>query len=406
MKRTLVVLLASLSTSSCWLWVDGELTKASSKLAGVAEGEGEGAHGGEGEGEGDGANDPACEDRERLLVVTSDPTNPLLVYKLVPGGLVSIAPTGFTAPDGALLTEAGDSAGNIEGVAFDAANATLFLVDNDRYYAVDAHTLTQIDVRTPEKAVADPGFPSFNGVAVTSRYIIGAGNGLIGLDRQGGVGTAPIALESSGSFHGAIAFSSSNVFYVAGNSEHGYQVLSASSSDAQPAPSNGTNDDTRFGEFGGAQARRGLAFDAVTGSLLLGNDTGVIIPKLANGFSLPDAAADWPLPHGLFVDALGARGGKGFVANESGDVYEIDLSQTPPTTIEVSSWNPQQTSAIPQQIVVGCKRAIVALGGFGGPTIVSYDKDTLAPFGGGPEVHSIIDALIVSKTDLGLTGDN
>jgi hypothetical protein len=398
------------STTACSLWVDDQLTRDAAKLGfHGAEGEGEGAGEGEGgaggEGEGEGATDPACEDNERLVIVTSDPTNPLLVYKLVPGGLVAVSPTGFTAPDGALVTEAGDSAANLAGATFDVATASFFLVDNTRYYAVDAHSLKQSDVRTPEKVV-NAGFPSFHGVTATARYVIGAGNGLLGLDRQGAVASAPDALQSSDSFHGAITFSKDGVTYVAGNSEHGYQVLASSTADGTPTPSAGADDDTRFADFGGAQARRGLAFDAATGSLLLGNDKNVIVPLASSAFALPAASTDYVLPKGNFVDALAARSGKGYVADESGDFFEIDLSKSPPTTIEVSSWNPTQVSAIPEAIVVGCKRAVVALGGFGGPTIVSYDKDTLAPYGGGPEVHSIVGALIVNKTDLALTGDN
>ena len=396
-----------LALNGCSLYVDGQLRDASKAIGdGAGEGEGEG-QGGEGEGaagEGEG-DDPACEDRERLVVVTSDPESPLQVYKLVAGGLVPLSPTGFVPPDGKLVKENGtDLADTVQGAVFSKDDGRIFLVDGNRYYSVDASTLVQVAVRTPETAVLANSFPSFHGVAVTARYVIGAGNGLLGLDRQGGVADPPVALQSAGSFHSAIAFAKDSVTYVAANSERGYQVLETVDPAGQPSAASGADDDTRFGNFGGAQSRRGLAFDSVTGSLLLGDDDGVIVPK-SPGFALPPATDDYVLPHGSFVTALGARGGKGYVANESGDVYEVDLTTTPATTVEVSSWDTIATAGIPQPFVVGCKRAFLVVGGFGGPTIFAYDRDTLAPSGGGPEVHNIIDAFLVNKADLALVGD-
>ncbi len=390
----------------CSLWVDGELTAASSKIGDGGEGEGEGEGGGEGEGEGEGDTDPACEDRERLVVVTKDPEDPLHVYRLVAGGIVPLAPTGFVPPDGALVDENGDSAANIEGAAFekDAAGTLFFLVDSSRFYAVDPSTLLQLEVRTPEKAVRATGFSSINGVTATPRFVIAAGlSGLAGLDRQGAVASGTVDLGSGG-FHSAVTFKNAGVTFVAANSESGYQVLATADENGQPAAAAGADDDTRFGSFGGSQARRGLAYDAVTGSLLLGDDDSVIVPK-APGFALPPATSDYALPSGSFVSALGARGGKGYVATESGDVFEIDLAQDPPQTVEVSSWDTLTTAGIPQQVLVGCKRVVLVVGGFGGPTIFQYARDTLEPFGGGPEVHDIIDALLVDKADLALAGD-
>ncbi|HEY4219885.1 MAG TPA: hypothetical protein VGO62_01050, partial [Myxococcota bacterium] len=147
-------------------------------------------------------------------------------------------------------------------------------------------------------------------------------------------------------------------------------------------------------------------FDGSTGSLLLGNEDTVIVPKASSGFSLPPVADDYVLPHGSFVNALAGRAGKGYVATESsGDVFAVDLSTVPPTTIGAAHWDTQATSGNTQQLVVGCKRVILAVGGGGGPTLFNFDRDTLEAFGGGPQVHGIIDAILVDKADLALVGD-
>ena len=388
----------------------------------IAEGEGEGVEGeGEGtEGEGEAAegegeiddNDPACEEDERLLVVRDDRSgsgvDALQVYDLRPGSFRRrFADSNDQNVD--LVNDNSDAQNNGFGAASVALGSDdrLYLVGERFVYVLRKSSLLQRDI-DGNPMLTIPGFSRYTSAQVLGGHIVLAGSDVVERDEDAPFGTAMTVLKDGDDYGRSVAFTVSGTNFVAVVGAFGYVLFT----DTGPAgaPVVGTNIDVEFdgGRFntygGGRAARKGIAFDPTTRSLLVGDFGRVVVAKETDGFDAlqNDGSGDLLIAGAeqTEVQGIAARGGSAWVllGRSSNNLLKIDLTTSPPTTIDQATID---TDGFGDSITVGCRRVIVA--GFNG--IFAVSRDTLDA-AGNVGVLDVEEVRLVRRIELGLDGDD
>jgi hypothetical protein len=338
----------------------------------------------------------------RVAVLTESDVEPIHYYKMNEGGgFTRIFPSGD--PPAAITRDGGEVDG-FSGFALDGGR--FVLVDNEGLYAVSTSTLEQVNIRDSERTLFYSGFPSLEGVALARGWLMGFGFGIEVMDLD-----TPFASSeevASGYYHGGISFSYDGNDFIAGVEEDGYHVLQVH--DAVPPTSHQVVDDYDwFGAFGNSNIRRGIAFDDVTGTLLLGNSGGVVLASGTSGF-FADVDDEWMMPTGTDAKAITAAGGFAYVAMGSSggsesNLFRLDLNDPHSTPVAGRRWN-DNGGYTPQWMTLACGRLLMVFSGAGGdPSLLAFDQDTLEPIGGGPHIDQPRQVLTASKSALAIAGD-
>jgi hypothetical protein len=414
-KTSLVLLAVLAALPGCSLYIDGELRKAQA-LVNEGEGEGDGREGegegeeGEGEGEiaeGEGEiddTDPACEAEERLLVVRADSTDVMRVYDLAEGGMRRRFPQGVTTNLNLDNDDpvAGDQGFELNHVAI-GSDDRLFMIGDRFLYQLEASTLTQQEIGGRTQLVLE-SFASVDHVEVLNNFILPIGPDIKVLAQDAEVGATASVLHDGDEYLGTTTFSTADGKFVAASAEYGYVVVGAFG-DAPPEVV--TSVDTEFDTariHGFSRTPKGIAFDASTQQLLLGDLSRVIVMRAADNFQMPASAdGDYILPgdnDSIDVAGIAARGGFAWLLlrRSNDNLVKLDLSTSPPRAVDIATVD---VSSFGSSIVVGCQRVFIA----NYEKVVAVSRDTLATVGTLP-LTSVARIRLVQRSALGLVGDD
>ncbi len=400
----------------CSFYIGDLLEEARANIASEGEGEGDGGEGDTGEGEGEGEiddDDPACEAEERLLVVRDDRAggglDALQVYDLQPGSFRRRFAEGND-----LNVDLVNDDDNAETNGYGASSVALG--SDDRLYVVGDRFLYQLRKSTLVQQDIDGGpmltlaaFSSFTSMQLLGEHVLIAGTADL-LDRaeDAPVGSAPLVLSQHDTYGRSVAFNVDSTGFVVVVGAFGYVLYTDTGAGGAPAvgPDIDVESDTaRIHSFGGVQAaQKGVAFDATTRSLLIGDLGRVIVAPESDGFdaSLGDGSGDLVIADAEQVSVLGiaARGGSAWVllGRSTNNLLKIDLNTSPPTILDQTTVD---TNGLVGSITVGCRRVVVA----GSAGIKSVARDDLSPTGN-LGVADVSEVRLVRRIQLGLAGDD
>jgi hypothetical protein len=412
MRRQLIIA-PLVSLVGCSMYVDDLLTIAEADV--VESGEspgGDDAPDDPGEGEGEGQDpdtvedddDPACEANERLLVVRDQEVDALRVYALDDGGLVRRFPTGTTANVNVDNddTAAQSNGWGLTGVAL-GQDQYLYVVGDRFLYRFDSRDLTQ-QTLTGRVQVTLENFGQASFVEVIGDSVLTFGDNVRRLPQDAEVGAAAELLHQGDDYLGTTTFRIGTTHYVAASASYGYVVIAAEEGGPpQVVQVVDTEFDTeRIHSFGSSVFRKGIAFDAATRTLLVGDQGRVIVVSAEGQFVLPtDDAGDYVLADGATPDVAGiaARGGFAWVLlrRARDNIIKIDLSQRPPRGVALAT---VPVESFGRAIVAGCRRVFVV----GADRVVALDRETLAQSSSLP-IEDVENIRIVRRTELALAGD-
>ena len=370
--------------------------------AGEGEGEGEGEGKGEGEGEGEGER-PSCEEAERLVVVRDDRSDALQVYATV-GGFLRRRPTGVV---GDVVLDNDDPSARNNGYGASAfalgSDDRLYVVGDSFAYQLQRSTLTQQDIAGRTMALLQV-FGSYDTVQVLGGRIVAGGADIRALVEDAAVGATFEPVYSGDTFLRSTAFSLDGTDYAAFSADHGWVVLSSTGGAAPTSTFVDTEFDTdRIHDFGDGFTPKGIAFDATTRQLLVGDQGRVLVARPEDGFALPDVAGDFVLADGGTPDvvAVAAQGGVAWVLLKRGrdNLITLDLTTSPPTARALLTV--PGVDNFGRAIAVGCRRVFIA----SYDRVVAVDRETLSS----PATLSVRDVkqvTVVSRAALGLQGDD
>jgi hypothetical protein len=288
------------------------------------------------------------------------------------------------------------------GLALGADNH-LYVVGDRFLYQFERSTLTQQDI-TGRTQVTLESFGTMKHVEVLGGQILTFGINVRAIPENPEVGATSEVLHQGDDYLGTTSFSIGTIRYVAASAEYGYVVIASDNGGPpQVVAVHDTEFDTdRIHSFGSGLPNKGIAFDAATRKLLLGDQGRVIVMRADDNFVFPeDAAGDYVLPgdFGPDVRGIAARGGFAWVLFGRGtdNLVKLDLSQSPPRAVGITTV-PVDTFA--RTIAVGCRRVFVA----GFDKVVAVDRNTLDA-AGTLATRDTEHLRVVKKTELGLAGD-